>query len=261
MRMEEGFVPVELRIRGEPWEPVVEARVYAVSSGKAGEAFARLLDVVRVWFRYADFLKVVKRWSCLYRLALAYPGLRPGRCLSLYEALVDVVVKQRVALRVALGIGARLVERYGAKVIIGDRVFYSYPEPASLAGASLDELRSLGLTRLKARALHEVAQAELENRLPNVEEAVDEPWEAARELQRLYGIGPWSAELAVAMVHPLFPLGPSSDLAVRRGLSAIMGRELGSSEVARVLSELGDYAGLVMYLAAFHYENQKHRRE
>ena len=48
---------------------------------------------------------------------------------------------------------------------------------------------------------------------------------------------------AVAMVHPLFPLGPSSDLAVRRGLSTIMGRELGSSEVAEVLSELGDCAG------------------
>ena len=63
------------------------------------------------------------------------------------------------------------------------------------------------------------------------------------------------------MVHLLFPLGPSSDLAARRGLSAIMGRELSSSEVAEVLSELGDYARLVMYLAAFHYENQKHRRE
>ena len=60
-------------------------------------------------------------------------------------------------------------------MIIGNRVFYSYPEPARLASASLDGLRSLGLTRLKARALHEVAQAELENRLPSIEEAVEEP--------------------------------------------------------------------------------------
>ena len=259
MKVEGGFVPVELRIGGEPWEPVIEARVYAVNRESAEKAFAGLLSVVRAQFRYADFLRAVERWPRLRRLAEAYPGLRPGRCLGLYEALVDVVVKQRVALRVALSTSAKLVERYGARKIVGDRVFYSYPEPARLASASLGELRSLGLTRLKARALHEIAQAELENRLPSVDEAVKNPWETARELQRLYGIGPWSAELAVAMVHPLFPIGPSSDLAVKRGLSTIMGRELSSSEVARVLNELGDYAGLVMYLAAFHYEDQKHR--
>ena len=82
---------------------------------RPGEAFARLLDVVRAWFSYADFLGAVEKWPHLYRLALAYPGLRPGRCLGLYEALVNVVVKQRVALRVALSIGARLVERYGPR--------------------------------------------------------------------------------------------------------------------------------------------------
>lgn len=161
----------------------------------------------------------------------------------------------------ALGIGARLVESYGARVVVDGKAFYSHLVPDKLATASLEELRRHGLTRLKARALREIARAELEHRLPGIGEAVEKPWETVRELQRLYGVGTWSAGLTVAMVHPLFPLGPFSDLAVRRGLSLIMGRELGSNEVAEALSELGDYAGLVMYLAAFQYGEQKRRRE
>jgi hypothetical protein len=54
------------------------------------------------------------------------------------------------------------------------------------------------------------------------------------------------------------PVGPTSDQAVRRGLQAILG--LGEDEARRVLESLGDYAGLVMCLAAFHYEELKRPR-
>ena len=87
-----------MRVSSEPWEPVVEAWVYTENRSAAEEVLGKLLLVLRTGFSYRDFLRVAEKWPRLRRLALAYPGLRPGRCLSLYHALVDVVVKQRVAL-------------------------------------------------------------------------------------------------------------------------------------------------------------------
>ena len=104
---------------------------------------------------------------------------------------------------------------------------------------------------MKARGLVEVALAALEGRLPSTGEAVREPWGVVEELTRLYGVGPWTAGLAVAMVHPLFPVGPLGDLAVARGLERVLGRRVEPSLVLRVL---GEWAGLALYLAAFLYE-------
>ena len=246
-------VPLEAVFEGEPWRPRIRVRVY----GGGGEVVEWFREHVRADFNYADFLEKARLLPALYRLALKYPGVRPGRCLSLYNALLDVIVKQRITLRVALRLMSRIIEHYGSRKIVGGTAYYWYPPPRSIIAAGVEGLRSLPLPRMKARALVEVALAEEEGRLPSVREAIQDPWSVARELENLYGVGPWTSRLAVALVHPLFPLGPSSDLAVRRGMSLLLGREPGASEVDEVLRVLGDYAGLAMYLVALDYEAGK----
>ena len=254
-----GWAAVETRFHGEPLDPLLVVRVWSPDPGLAAEAFRLQLERLRVGFDYNRFLEAVEPWPGLRRLAERYLGLRPGRALGLYEALVDAVVKQRIALRAALRVQSRLVQRYGMQALVRGDMFCSGPLPERLAGASVEELRSLGLTRLKAEALREIARAELEARLPSVEEAEWDPWSVAGELTRLRGVGRWTVELATAMVHPLFPVGPSSDLAVRRGLSRLLGES--DAAVERILRsrELRDYIGLVMYLAAYSYEDDKRR--
>ena len=255
-----GYVAAEAVFRGEPWSPRVEAALWAPGGGAVEAAAEALMQHLRVYVDYNEFLRRLEPWPRLRRLAERYAGLRPGRCLGVYEALVDAVVKQRVALRSALRVQARLVERYGLCLERGGRLFCSYPVPERLASASIEELRSLGLTRLKAEALRGIAAAELEGRLPSPGEVARDPWGVAEELTRLRGVGRWTAELAAAMVHPFFPLGPFSDLAVRRGLAAVLGSEPGPGEVRRLVSDLGDYAGLLLYLAAYDYEESKRAR-
>jgi len=263
VRVSRGFAGVEALFSGEPWRPAVKLVVYAESEGIAGEARRILASMIRSDFNYRNFLEAVGGIDDrLYNLALHYQGLRPGRCMSVYAALLDSVVKQRVALRIALAVYSRLVEKYGARLEVGSSTFHWHPLPERLAGAGDEELRRLGLTRVKARALREIALAELEGRLPSVSEVARDPEGVARELSMLYGVGPWTAQLAVAMVHPNFPLGPLSDLAVSRGLALVLG--LGEAEarsVARkILELLPDYGGLVLYLAAYEYERSKQCR-
>ena len=246
-------VPVKAFVGGEPDRPSITIHVYSGSPSAAERARDAVLLALRAGFDYSGLLERVARWEPLRRLALKYWGLRPTRKLSLYEALVDAIVKQRISLRASLRLLARLVEHYGRRLAVGGEVYYSEPLPGRLARAGAEELRGLGLTRLKARALVEVATRRLEGSLPTLEQAAREPEATARELARIYGVGRWTARLAVAMVHPGFPLGPLTDLAVSRGLSLVLPGE----NPRRVVEELGDYAGLVMYLAAYEYESRK----
>jgi 3-methyladenine DNA glycosylase/8-oxoguanine DNA glycosylase len=101
----------------------------------AGEALAAVLDSVRAGFDYSRLLEALEPYPRLRALAERYPGLRPGRASSLYEALVDSVVKQRITLRAALRVKARLVRLYGARAVVGGFEYYSHPLPERLARA------------------------------------------------------------------------------------------------------------------------------
>ncbi len=254
------YVTVEAVFSREPWEPRITVTVWSGNEGIAEKAFRQVLERVRASFDYSAFIARLAGWPRLKSLALKYAGVRPGRFLSLYEALVDTVIKQRIALKSALRIQARLVRAFGRKVVMEGREFYSFPEPEALTRAALDEIRALGLTEAKARTISEIAGATVEGRLPSLDDAVKDPWGTAEELTKLWGVGRWTAELAVAQVHPLFPIGPKADLAVRRGLSRVLG-EGAEDIVDKVIKSLDDFAGLVMYLAALEYENVKRNRE
>ncbi len=255
-----GLVGVDARFEGEPWSPRVEAVARAPSREAAEEAVALLGLMVRADFDYSRFVEELRGVDeRLYLLASRYPGLRPGRCTSVYAALLDSIVKQRIALPAALRVYSRLVEAYGWRLEAGGALYYWHPQADRLAALSPDDLRRLGLTRLKARALIEVALAEVEGRLPSLREVEADPWSVAGELTRLYGVGRWTAQLAVAMVSPGFPLGPMSDLAVARGLRVVLGARDAEGAARRLLERLPGLGGLVLYLVAYEYESLKRR--
>ncbi len=106
---------------------------------------------------------------------------------------------------------------HGVRLTVNGVEYYGYPSPGSIIRVGPEGLRRLGLSWMKSRSLVEIAEASVEGRLPSVGEAVRNPQVVVGELSRIYGVGVWTASLAVAMVHPLFPVGPSSDLALGGG--------------------------------------------
>ena len=113
------LTPVHVSFTGEPWSPVIRVRAWSSGGSAARSVFELILKSVRAYFSYRSFLESIEEWPKLHSLATRYIGLRPGRSLTLYEALVDSVVKQRVALRVALRIQSKLVRRYGSCMAVG----------------------------------------------------------------------------------------------------------------------------------------------
>lgn len=244
-----GLVAVKAVVVREGWKPLIRFRVCSPKS-LVEEGLRVAVSMFRTGFSYLEFLKAASKSPAIYGLALKYLGLRPIRTPSLYESLIESVVEQRVALKAALRTISSLVKDFSACLRVGGEPYYSEPLPVRVAGVSEDFIRGHGLTRVKARALREVALAEVEGRLPSVNEVTESPNAAVNELVKLYGVGRWTAEIAVAKVLPDFRVGPASDLAVRRGLSAIYGRELGEGEVREIASAYGEFTGLVMYLGS-----------
>ncbi len=239
------YIPVGVSVSGEPWGTEIKV----IGSLKL------VRKMFRVNFDYCVFLQCLNGYPELKRLAEKFVGLRPTRSLSLYYALLEFVVRQRISLRAALRIQSRIVLSLGERRIFENHVYYGHPLPERLLDP--EKLRSYGLTRMKAVAMSEVARAELEGRLLSLREVEESPEAVVEELQRIKGVGPWTAKLAVAMVSESFRVGPASDLTVRRGISRILGIDPEGKKVRKALKDLREYAGLLMYLASLDYELEK----
>jgi 3-methyladenine DNA glycosylase/8-oxoguanine DNA glycosylase len=115
-------------------------------------------------------------------------GLRLGRTGLVYEAVVPAVLGQRVTNREARMAGKRLTQRYGEPAP-GPTELRMLPAAETLAGLSYWDLHPLGIERVRAGILVEVAR-----RARRLEEIMDmSRADALARLTAVRGIGPWTA--------------------------------------------------------------------
>ncbi|SFI97119.1 DNA-3-methyladenine glycosylase II [Amycolatopsis sacchari] len=133
-----------------------------------------------------------------------FPGLRPVLFHSPYEAACWAIIASRIRMTQAAAIKQRIAERYGELVDVEGKRLASFPAPSVLR--TLDQ--PLGLSATKVHRLRAMARAAEEGLLDAEALRALEPEEALRQLRRLPGIGPFSAELILirGAGHPdLFP--------------------------------------------------------
>ena len=132
-----------------------------------------------------------------------------ARRLSPFQSLVRAVIFQQLNGRAAQTILARFQALFGD----GD-----FPEPAAVAAAAPDTLRTAGLSRAKTSYVREVARYALEGSLPSLAACRGlSDAELVQRLTAIKGVGQWTAEMFL-----IFNLGrpdvlPIHDLGVRRG--------------------------------------------
>lgn len=179
--------------------------------GSAGAIVAR----VRRWLDLdrdaAETDAILEADPIIGPLVARRPGLRLIGSLDEFEAIATTVIGQQVSLAAARTFAARLAAAYG-EAAHGLRAF---PAAATLAAIEIEELRACaGLTRARARTLHEVAR-----RWAGGPVLAGLDAGAARErLLAIPGIGPWTADymLVRGLQHPdTFAPG---DLVARRAL-------------------------------------------
>jgi DNA-3-methyladenine glycosylase II len=120
-----------------------------------------------------------------------YPGLRPVGFWSPYEAAAWTIIGHRIRITQAAAIKARMAERLGEPVSFGGLVVHAFPSPQRLA--ELDAFP--GLAGRKPEWLRSLALAALDGRLDAARLRAMPHEEAMADLNRLPGIGDFSAGL------------------------------------------------------------------
>lgn len=145
-----------------------------------------------------------------------------------FAALAEAIVHQQLSPKAAATIYRRfttLVERSGPG-----------SQPERVLALADEELREVGLSQAKTRAIRDLAERSLAGEVPTLEEAQSMPDEAAIELlTAVRGVGRWTAEMFL-----IFRLGrpdvlPLADYGMRRGFAVAFtgGRVPDAGEVER----------------------------
>ena len=144
-----------------------------------------------------EFYRHVRRDPVLRGSDRRFRGLRIPRDAHIYEALIHSILGQQLSVRAANTMKERLLERTGAFLEVDGVEVPRVPTPAELGALDASAFRSIGLSRAKSRSLASLAAIAHEPELRETTLA-DVPLEDAVErLDRLPGVGRWTAENAL----------------------------------------------------------------
>lgn len=148
------------------------------------------------------------------------PGLRVPGAFDGFELAVRAILGQQVTVRAATTLAGRFVEAFGEPIETPQAGLTRLcPTARRIAGATVDEVASLGIIRTRARSMIALAQEITSGRLRL--EAGAQPDGTIAQLVALPGIGMWTAHY-IAMRGLHWPDAfPKEDVAMRKRLGGV----------------------------------------
>jgi len=240
-----------------PWVLGVESSGprWRVEAWGAGPADARRAarELFSLDHPIEQFYAQVRREPVLRGTERRFRGLRIPRDPSVYEALLHAIIGQQLSVVAANTIQRRLFDTVGSSLEVDGIEVPCVPTPTSVAALSADELRRVGMSRVKAGALRSLAEwaATDASRSPAFASG---PLDAAVEtLDALPGVGRWTAENALLRGAGRTDVFVAGDLGVRVALERYgVVRRSGSETTVRAWAERhypgwGSYATLYLW--------------
>lgn len=175
-------------------------------SGENEETKTRLISYIGDIFQWkTDLNEVMQHFlqTNLEQLFYAHPGTPVVRDFDLYYALMKGIIHQQLNLKFAYTLSTRFVEKFGKEK---DGIWF-YPDPANVAEADYQELRELQFSQRKAEYVIDTSRKIAEGELDLDQLAIRPRDEIMKELVKIRGIGPWTAESWL-----LFGLGKPDEL-------------------------------------------------
>jgi DNA-3-methyladenine glycosylase II len=124
------------------------------------------------------------------------------------------IVSQQISTTAAIAIFARLRDALGGTL-----------DAPSILGASLDDLRAVGLSGAKARSLIDLAERVADGRLSFERLAASDDAAAQTELDDVRGVGPWSAQMFLLHYLRRPDVFPAADVGLQRAAQSAFGLE------------------------------------
>jgi DNA-3-methyladenine glycosylase II len=229
---------LQVVVMGQPIRGAVRVAVTA--------ALERLLGLRIDLTEFYQFAAHERR---LEPLAQCFRGMKPPRFAMVFEGVINAMACQQMTLTLGVHLLNRLAVACGAAFGEGDETVHAFPRPEDLARLSPAALRQFGFSRLKGRAMIELAQSVAEGRLDLEGLAALPDDELIDHLCELRGVGRWTAEYTLLRGLGRVHVFPGDDVGARNNLRRWLRlrKTLDYEGVRRVLARWGGYAGLVYF--------------
>ncbi|MEY4469101.1 MAG: hypothetical protein RLZZ87_425 [Actinomycetota bacterium] len=136
---------------------------------------------------------------------------RNPKPVSHFEALVESVISQQLAVKAAETIFLRVKKAAGGRIL-----------PARIAAISESQMREAGVSGAKYRAIQGLAAASLNREISFTKlQDIESDEEIFNQLTNLWGIGPWTVDMFMMFQLGRLDIWPTGDLGVRRGWEKI----------------------------------------
>jgi DNA-3-methyladenine glycosylase II len=178
-------------------------------------------------------------------------GFRPPAFPDLFTTCVGVLPYQQLSLDAGTAILGRLVERFGPSLRVEGEEWFDFPPAEVIVGAHEAELVGVGLSRAKATALRRLAERALAGELDRERYTGLSTAEAMVALQKLPGIGPWSAGLILLRGMRRMDVFPAGDSGAARSLTALhdLPEKLTPREADEIATRFGELRGYLYFLS------------
>jgi DNA-3-methyladenine glycosylase II len=166
----------------------------------------------------AVFYPFAPRNAALGPLVQRLRGMKPPRFATIFESGLTAIASQLVTRTVGVLLLNRLTVSYCAAVRKGHAAAYAFPQAGDLATLHPADLRQLGFSRQKGRAMIELANLIALGGLDLEGLAELSDQEAIERFCSLRGLGRWSAEYVLLRGLGRTHVFPSDDVGTRKNL-------------------------------------------
>lgn len=200
----------------------------------------------------APFYDQTKKDETLRQITRKLHGLHSPTTETVYESLMDSIIEQQISLKVATSMERRMIKNCGEALTLDGTIYYAYPKPQDLAKATIEDLRSYGLSQNKAEYIKEISALVADGKL-DLEKfrRYENSKDIVEELDAIRGVGTWTAELTVIRSLQKWDAMPADDVGLRRIISQYYcgGKRITSEEAKKIAEPWGKWRGL----AAFYF--------
>jgi DNA-3-methyladenine glycosylase II len=253
IRINSKLALVTIKSLGNADEPRLSIQLDSVESlskadkEKAAEIVRMLLNLD---LDLKPFYRKVKKDGTLSGLILKLKGLKGPTTPTVFEALIDSIVEQQISLKVANSMEGKLTKTFGDFLRLNGEIYYAFPLPGRLASASAEHLRKCGLSLKKTEYVRGISRLIADDELDLEELKHRKDVDAViKRLDRIRGIGIWTAEMSVVRDMQKFEALPADDLGLRRVISHYYREDkpLSAEETRRIARKWGKWKGLAAF--------------
>ena len=164
---------------------------------------------------YEDALDVLNKDKKLKKIISSVGECKLKTISNPFEALIEAIITQQISDSAGKSISLKFKNLFGT----------TYPTPTDIINSSTNEIKSVGLSRMKAEYIFDISKLIVDKKLNfKIFKKMSDD-EVISELIKIRGIGKWTAEMYLIFGLGRLDVFPLGDLGLINGIKKLYGLE------------------------------------